>query len=71
MDKEQVNIKCGTSVKTKIGDVIGMVAAISTRFTRTAYEVSYFLNGEYKSVYLDSEEFDIIELPDKSKAGFL
>ena len=71
MDKEQESIKCGTSVKTKIGDVIGMVTAISTRFTRTTYEVSYFLNGEYKSVYLDYEEFEIIELPDKSKAGFL
>lgn len=51
--------QCGSTVITKIGKVEGIITAVQIRFNRVAYEVSYFVNQEYKTVWLDELEFDI------------
>lgn len=53
-------VKCGTKVKTVLSNIEGIVTCASIRFTSVNYEVSYFNNGEYKQVWLNENEFTII-----------
>lgn len=62
-------IRCGTKATTKISKIEAIVTAISIRFNRTSYELSYFNNGEYKTVWLDESEF-AIEKVTKTNIGF-
>ena len=66
-----VMIDCGSTIKTRTGDIVAIITAISIRFEKRTYEVSYFFNGEYHSAWLSEQEFEVIEMPDKSKAGFV
>ena len=50
-------IKCGTKVTTVIGEISGIITAICVRFDKVQYEFSYFVNGEYKNIWIDSCEF--------------
>lgn len=47
----------GTPVKTKIGEINGIITAATIRDLRIQYEVSYFYDGQYKNVWLDEYEF--------------
>jgi uncharacterized protein with von Willebrand factor type A (vWA) domain len=62
-------IKCGVKATTKISQIEAIVTAISIRFNRTSYELSYFNNGEYKTVWLDESEFTVEKI-EKTKIGF-
>ena len=62
-------VKCGTKATTKMSQIEGIVTGISIRFNRATYEISYFHNGEYKSVWLDESEFEIGECL-KGRIGF-
>jgi hypothetical protein len=62
-------IKCGSMIRTKLGELSAIITAISIRFDRITYEVSYFYNGEYKCVWLSEDEFSI-DVDDKQKIGF-
>jgi len=62
-------IKCGTEAKTKLAGMDAIVTAISIRFNRATYELSYFYNGEYKTVWLDESEFETSKNK-KCKIGF-
>lgn len=62
--------KCGAKVAISLNhDSDGLITAISIRFERVSYEVSYFNAGEYKQVWLDECEFTILN-GDKQKIGF-
>lgn len=62
--------KCGTKVSLTFNhDSDGVITAVSIRFERVVYEVSYFNNGEYKQVWLDKCEFGILN-GEKNRIGF-
>lgn len=62
-------LKCGLLVKPKLHNAEGIITAISIRFGKVTYEISYFHNGEYKTIWMSGEEFDVAE-SEKMKVGF-
>jgi hypothetical protein len=62
-------IKCGTVVKPKMNNIEGIVTAISIRFGRATYEISYFYNGDYKAVWLSEDEIETVPA-EKQHIGF-
>ena len=66
---EMIVIKCGTKALTKMAHIEAIVTAISIRFNRAQYELSYFHNGEYKTMWMDESEFDIDPI-EKVTIGF-
>ena len=48
---------CGTFVRSKYGNIEGMITAQSLRFDKVQYEVSYFNNGEQKGIWMNENEF--------------
>ena len=63
-------IECGSRIVTSMGDIEGIVTAATIRFGRVIYEISYFLDGEYKVVWLSDCEFKILD-GTKTKVGFV
>jgi len=63
-------IKYGTKVESVIGGIIGIITAISIRESGFSYEVSYFVDSEYKSIYLCESEFVIRGKRNTQKIGF-
>lgn len=59
MDKTIQIFKCGTSVKTK--GLECTIIACEIRFNNHTYQLSYFYNGEYKTMWLSECEFSIEE----------
>lgn len=53
-------ISCGTVVKPKLLNIEAMVTCQSLRFDKVQYEISYFLNGEQKVIWMNENEFDVI-----------
>lgn len=62
-------IKCGTRVTPKLQNFEGIITGISIRYDKVSYEVSYFYNGDYKSIFMDESEFDV-QACDKTIVGF-
>jgi uncharacterized protein with von Willebrand factor type A (vWA) domain len=62
-------IKCGSKVRTKVNDIEAIITAVSIRFDSVSYELSYFNNGEYKSCWLNENEFEAKGL-EKTSIGF-
>lgn len=60
----------GTRVKTKIGEIEGIITAATIRDLRIQYEVSYFYDGQYKNVWLDEYEFYLVDKGGKIVIGF-
>ncbi len=52
-------IKEGTEIITKSGKIRAIITACSVRGGSVSYECSYFVNHEYKQVWLWAYEFDI------------
>lgn len=64
-------VSCGTTVETKIGKHVAIITAACIRFDKVQYELSYFYNGDYKTVWLHRAEFDLRETDQiKSAIGF-
>lgn len=59
--------ECGTKAITITGKIEGIITGISIRFDKVSYEFSYFYNGDYKSVFLNENEFSVVV--DTKKAG--
>lgn len=59
---------CGTMVTTKLGNLEGMITCYSNRFMKIQYEITYYLNGEFKTVWLTDNEFTTNK--SKTKIGF-
>ena len=49
---------CGTTVKTKIGSINGMITCCSIRFDKANYEITYFVNMEQKTMWMSEQEFE-------------
>lgn len=49
--------KHGTPVKTVIGGIKGILIAICIRGEKVSYELSYFVDNEYRTTWLDECEF--------------
>lgn len=60
---------CGTLVKPKLNNMEGLITCVSIRFGRVSYEISYFLGGDYKVIWLAEEEFNV-EHVEKHEIGF-
>ena len=69
MDEIQV-LKCGLVAKPKMHNAEGIITAISIRFGRCTYELSYFHNGEYRTIWLSEEEIEVSN-GEKQKVGFV
>jgi len=54
-------IKCGTKAIIKLGNSEAIITGISIRFSTVSYELSYFINGEYKSTWFNECEFNVDE----------
>ncbi len=62
-------IKGGTEVITKLGNIKAIVTACTIRENYVQYELTWFLNGEYKTAWLSEKEFHT--KPDsKTSIGF-
>lgn len=68
MDEIKI-FKCGMVAKPKMHNAEGIITAVSIRFGRCTYELSYFNNGDYKTVWLSEEELEISG-EEKQKVGF-
>ena len=55
MDEE---IQIGEPVKIRLLELYGYITAILLRGTWKQYEISYFSNGEYKTMWADRFQFD-------------
>jgi hypothetical protein len=49
---------CGTIVNTIIGQVEGMITAQSIRFDKITYEITYYINKEQKTAWMNEKEFE-------------
>lgn len=63
IDKKKVKLitcfACGSIVKTKLSKIEGMITCQSIRFDKIQYEISYFLNGEQKTIWMNENEFEV------------
>jgi len=62
-------IPFNTKVKTVIGDIEMIVIGVCIREGWMEYQLSYFVNGEHKTCWINRSEFVIC--PTKKKAGFV
>ena len=59
----------GTIVKMKLHSIEAMITAASIRFNAVQYELSYYYNGDIKTVWCNENEF-IVTNDEKQKVGF-
>ena len=52
---------CGIIVHTKLSNIEAIITAVTIRFGRVLYELSYFKDGDYKTAWVDKSEFVISE----------
>lgn len=62
------SFKCGTVVTPTLYSIEGMITCIAIRFDKITYEVSYFLNGEQKTMWMNEAEFTTKE--NKTQIGY-
>jgi hypothetical protein len=55
---------CGKKVKTVLSNVEGMITAFTVRFDYVQYEISYFHNGELRTMWMNESEFVISDKKD-------
>lgn len=54
-----VVLKCGLDVTIKHSKIKAIITAISIRFDSVKYELSYTYNGDYKTIWVNENEFNI------------
>jgi hypothetical protein len=52
-------LKSGTLVTTNSSQIKAIVTGACIRFEKVNYEISYFYNGEYKTAWLNENEFSV------------
>lgn len=62
-------VKCGTKAHINLSQSEATVTGISIRFGRASYELTYFHNGDVKTVWMDESEFTIGDV-NKQRIGF-
>lgn len=63
-------IATGTEVTTLIGKVKAVITGICIRGTRVTYELSYFVDGDHKSCWVDNTEIVWEAGMDKVEIGY-
>ena len=64
-------LQCGTLVKTKLSKIEAMITAITIRFGKVVYEVSYFDELKYTTAWLAKEEFEVSMKAKTTTIGFV
>lgn len=59
----------GTEVITKLGGIKGTITAATIRFDFVSYELTFFSNGDYKTVWVYEAEFTTAA--EKETIGFI
>jgi hypothetical protein len=62
--------KCGSRVITKLNAIEAIITGVTIRFAAVQYELSYFDNKEYKTAWLNENEFDVKDEYATQKIGF-
>jgi hypothetical protein len=70
MNKSIDVYSCGTYVAIKINGVKAMITAVSIRYSHIIYEITYYTNDEFKTVWMRDEEFEIKNDYGKTNIGF-
>ena len=47
----------GTHIRTNLGQIEGMITAACVRFSSVSYEITYFYDGEQRTVWMNEVEF--------------
>jgi len=63
-------IPCNTKVTTIIGNVEGLITAVSIRFNTVKYEITYADGLEHKTFWLHKEEFKVSKTVKEQTIGF-
>ena len=62
---------CGTQVVVSMGGFRAMITCISIRFGNVLYEVSYYIGGELRTLWVNEAEIKPIgDIPVTEVAGF-
>jgi hypothetical protein len=61
--------KCGLFVIIKLANIKGLITCCSIRFDKVSYEVTYYVGGEQRTIWINENEFDI-ENPEALKIGY-
>ena len=70
MKTETIEIyRCGTVIKPKLATFEAIIIGVSIRFDKIIYEVSYFNSFENKCIWLNENEFEVVQSL-KIKIGF-
>jgi len=51
--------QCGTLVTITLGQIPGVITAAEIRYETVNYEVSYFINGEYRCGFMHPSNFSV------------
>jgi hypothetical protein len=63
-------IECGREAKTKLGQKDALITAVCIRYEKITYELTYFNNGKFDTVWMHETEFILKEKNTKTKIGF-
>lgn len=63
-------LKCGLPVIIKQANLKGIITCASIRFDKTTYEVTYYVSGEQKTVWVNEAELEFSSQTDSQLIGF-
>lgn len=52
-------IPCGTTIVSKIAGIEGMIIAIKISFAQVDYDITFFIDGNFRNIWMNENEFDI------------
>jgi hypothetical protein len=59
MNEEMIYVyKQGTTVEMKVGSIVGMITGISVKFVSVLYEITYYADGLYHTIWANELEFE-------------
>jgi len=54
--------ECGIMVIIKVSGISAMITAVKIKFDRIYYELTYYYDGEHRTVWMREEEFTTEEI---------
>ena len=63
-------IKPGSTIKTKLSNIEGIITGVTIRFNAVQYEISYFDNKGYRIIWMNEAEFETT-ISERLKIGFV
>ena len=59
MSEELIMIyKQGITVEMKVGSIVGMITGVSIKFTSILYEITYYTDGIFHTIWANEVEFE-------------